>query len=281
MRRLGLAERHEVHAYTAVYAKPREGALPPPLQRYDAQRYTLFSRFDEGIQLDEEMWYSVTPEPIAHVQALRVACRTSGSGGVLIDGFCGVGGNSIQLGLHASPACSLFILGIDTSPQRLRTAKQHADIYGVGGRLDFVIADFRSASRLLRPSMVSGVFVSPPWADEGNVPSDHGDFTVRRLAQGLDGAAVMKTALALSRDVALFLPRATLRREVRALAVLARSDVAVQEHVRTVNGYTARHATAITCYFGAWAMPRAGLGTASTGERFGLRPSPVLEHVTT
>ena len=39
--------------------------LPRWLWKYWLQRYTLFSRFDEGVALDEEGWYSVTPEAIA------------------------------------------------------------------------------------------------------------------------------------------------------------------------------------------------------------------------
>ena len=55
------------------------------------QRYRLFSKYDEGIQIEsEESWYSVTPEKIAEHLAER--CR----GDIVVDGFCGVGGNSIQ-----------------------------------------------------------------------------------------------------------------------------------------------------------------------------------------
>jgi hypothetical protein len=43
--------------------------------QYWAQRYRLFSRYDEGIQLDEESWYSVTPEKIAEHIAERSAAR--------------------------------------------------------------------------------------------------------------------------------------------------------------------------------------------------------------
>ena len=41
--------------------------------KYWAQRRRLFSRFDQGIQLDSEGWYSVTPEIIADHVAKRVA----------------------------------------------------------------------------------------------------------------------------------------------------------------------------------------------------------------
>ena len=60
-------------------------------KKYWHQRYRLFSKYDEGIKIEsEESWYSVTPEKIAEHLAER--CR----GDVIVDGFCGVGGNSIQ-----------------------------------------------------------------------------------------------------------------------------------------------------------------------------------------
>ena len=32
------------------------------MSKYWAQRYRLFSVYDEGVRLDPESWYSVTPE---------------------------------------------------------------------------------------------------------------------------------------------------------------------------------------------------------------------------
>jgi len=60
------------------------------IAKYWCQRYTLFSRFDDGVKMDEEGWFSVTPEAIAQHQAIRCASDT------IIDCFTGVGGNSIQ-----------------------------------------------------------------------------------------------------------------------------------------------------------------------------------------
>ena len=40
-----------------------------------------------------ESWYSVTPEAIAQYTAKRMACR------VIVDGFCGAGGNTIQFAM--------------------------------------------------------------------------------------------------------------------------------------------------------------------------------------
>ena len=51
----------------------------------------LFSKYDAGIKLDDEAWFSTTPEIIAEYVAKRIG------GGVILDGFCGVGGNTIQV----------------------------------------------------------------------------------------------------------------------------------------------------------------------------------------
>lgn len=44
------------------------------------------------------MWYSVTPEKIAKHIAERSAC------GIVVDGFCGAGGNTIQF----AKTCQLY-----------------------------------------------------------------------------------------------------------------------------------------------------------------------------
>ncbi len=61
-------------------------------------RYYYFSKFDEGIKMDYESkqrfnlgWYSVTPEEIAKYTANM--CRKA----VVVDAFCGAGGNVIQV----------------------------------------------------------------------------------------------------------------------------------------------------------------------------------------
>lgn len=63
------------------------------IKKYYKNRYSIFSRFDEGIKLDHEAWFSTTPEIIAEHLAKRIGC------GVILDAFCGVGGNTIQVKL--------------------------------------------------------------------------------------------------------------------------------------------------------------------------------------
>ncbi|XP_072460714.1 trimethylguanosine synthase isoform X2 [Notamacropus eugenii] len=76
---------------------PPEIAAVPELAKYWAQRYRLFSRFDDGIKLDKEGWFSVTPEKIAEHIAGRV--HLSFNCDIIVDAFCGVGGNAIQFAL--------------------------------------------------------------------------------------------------------------------------------------------------------------------------------------
>jgi len=63
------------------------------LKKFWKKRYYLFSKFDRGILIDDESWYSVTPEPMAKHIANRVFEKFGPSN--VLDAFCGVGGNAI------------------------------------------------------------------------------------------------------------------------------------------------------------------------------------------
>lgn len=76
---------------TESTARTPKSSLPPSVRKYYWQRYRLFSRWDDGIQFDEEGLFSVTPEALALHTAVRCACD------VVVDAFAGIGGNTIQL----------------------------------------------------------------------------------------------------------------------------------------------------------------------------------------
>jgi len=110
--------------------------------KYWAQRRRLFSKFDEGIQLDPESWYSVTPEAIADHVAHRVFAWRNILGGnngkfVLLDAFGGCGGNTIAFS-KKWPGDGCFgdrlIVCVDIDRQKLRMAAHNAKIYGVDSR---------------------------------------------------------------------------------------------------------------------------------------------------
>jgi len=102
-------------------------------EKYWAQRKRLFSRFDEGIQMgDAQGWYSVTPEAIADHVARRMgekACEYD-KPMVLLDAFCGCGGNAIAFG-KLSPCLVSLIVCCDVSLDKLRNAANNAAVYGI------------------------------------------------------------------------------------------------------------------------------------------------------
>ncbi|KAH6922840.1 hypothetical protein HPB50_019842 [Hyalomma asiaticum] len=121
----------------------------PGLIKYWKQRYRLFSRYDEGIQMDEESWFSVTPENIAKHIAKR--CKAD----VVIDGFCGAGGNSIQFALEGC-----HVIAVDIDPAKVELARNNAGVYGVANKIEFIVGDFLEVASRLQGDVV---FLSPPW----------------------------------------------------------------------------------------------------------------------
>lgn len=140
-----------------------------------------------------EGWFSVTPERIAeHIaQRAQVSSQTL----VVVDAFCGVGGNAIQFALAgnfgtefdlphnslytcSSQTPSLFsvivfsrpsVIAVDIDPVRLALARHNAAVYGVSERIDFVQADFLQVAPRLRADVV---FLSPPWGGPEYLSAD-------------------------------------------------------------------------------------------------------------
>jgi trimethylguanosine synthase len=106
------------------------------LAKYWRQRRRLFSKYDAGIRLDEQGWYSVTPEQIADHVASRLqellASSTRGRPGekttaVVLDAFCGCGGNAIAF----AKLPNVIVLAVDLDRDKLRMAAHNASIYEI------------------------------------------------------------------------------------------------------------------------------------------------------
>ncbi|KAG7221009.1 hypothetical protein INR49_001727 [Caranx melampygus] len=174
---------------------PEEMAAEPELAKYWAQRYRLFSRFDEGIRLDREGWFSVTPERIAEHIALRVEHSFCGCQ-LVIDAFCGVGGNAIQFALTGKR-----VMAVDIDPVRLDLARHNATVYGVADLIDFVQGDFLQLASRLRGDVV---FLSPPWGGP--------DYLT---------AEIFHRAKLISDNIVYFLPRNADMDQIRGTIVLS------------------------------------------------------------
>ncbi|XP_064909638.1 trimethylguanosine synthase isoform X2 [Columba livia] len=214
----------------ALRAIPAEIAADPELVKYWAQRYRLFSRFDEGIKLDREGWFSVTPEKIAEHIAVRVSqsfnCDT------IVDAFCGVGGNAIQFALT-----SKRVIAIDIDPEKLSLARNNAEVYGVADRIEFVCGDFMVLAADLQADVV---FLSPPWGGPDYATAEIFDIQTMICP---DGFEIFRLSKKITNNIVYFLPR---NADIDQVASLAGPGGKVEIEQNFLNNKL----KTITAYFG-------------------------------
>ncbi|KAJ1972984.1 RNA methylase protein [Dimargaris verticillata] len=199
--------------------------IPASLRKYWHQRYQLFSRYDSGIRMDQEGWYSVTPEAIAIHIADR--CRAK----VVVDAFCGVGGNTIQF----ARTCDK-VIAIDIDPQRLSCAKHNAHIYGVDHKIQFILGDFMDLAPSLKADVV---FLSPPWGGPAYLKQPQFDL---ETMIPLNGARIFSLAHQITPNIAYFLPRNSRPDQIGNLT----PDAPVEVELNRIYGKL----KSITAYFG-------------------------------
>ncbi|EQC35239.1 hypothetical protein SDRG_07467 [Saprolegnia diclina VS20] len=201
--------------------------MDPSLEKYWAQRYALFTKFDEGIRLDHEGWFSVTPEVISEHHAMRLACD------VVVDAFTGCGGNAIQL----AKTCR-HVIAIDMDPAKIEIARHNAGIYGVADRIEWLIGD---AFALLPTLRADAVFLSPPWGGPEYLHVKH--FALDTMCMGdRNGIDLFHLAQTVSRNIAYFLPRNTCKKQAR---LLSPDGVCEFEH-----NFLNKKLKTVTLYFG-------------------------------
>ncbi|XP_014098438.1 trimethylguanosine synthase [Bactrocera oleae] len=172
--------------------------------KYWRKRFSLFSRYDDGIRLDCESWFSVTPEKIAAHLAERLSCD------VVIDAFCGCGGNAIQF----ARTCKR-VIAIDIDPVKINMAKHNAKIYGVADKIDFIIGDFMQIDRTgnFRSDIV---FLSPPWGGPKYKRKEY--YDIESYLQPSGASKLMEIAKQFSENVVFYLPRNACIKQVVELA---------------------------------------------------------------
>uniref|UniRef100_A0A8C4QXS6 Trimethylguanosine synthase n=1 Tax=Eptatretus burgeri TaxID=7764 RepID=A0A8C4QXS6_EPTBU len=207
----------------------------PRLAKYWAQRYRLFSRFDDGIRLDGEGWFSVTPERIAEHIAERCQCD------LIIDAFCGVGGNAIQFAFTCER-----VIAIDIDPEKVALARHNAAVYGVEDRIDFITGDFL----LLAPHLQADVvFLSPPWGGPDYLAADTFDLQCIMAPGGFE---IFNIGRQISNNIAYFLPR---NADINQITSLAGPGGKVEVEQNFLNSKL----KTITAYFGDLIMEEDNL----------------------
>nr|GME14672.1 Trimethylguanosine synthase [Ipomoea batatas] len=216
--------------------EPGDGeGVSPMVEKYWFQRFNLFSKYDEGIKMVEEGWFSVTPEEIAARQADRCF-----GGAVVIDGFTGVGGNAIQFAAKCN-----HVIAIDIDPKKIEMARNNARIYGVEEYIDFLIGDFFQLAPFLKGDIV---FLSPPWG--GPTYKLRSTYTLD-LLKPKDGYSLFQAAQNITPNIMMYLPRNVDLLQVEQLSWLSSPPLQIQIEENLLHGYV----KGITVYFGDIASP--------------------------
>ncbi|KXN84137.1 Trimethylguanosine synthase [Leucoagaricus sp. SymC.cos] len=233
--------------------------VPEHLKKYFSQRTRYFSLYDKppGCLLDEEGWYSITPERIADQIAERCRCD------VVLDAFCGVGGNTIAF----AKTCER-VIALDTNPIRLALARHNAQIYGVADRIEFIQADYLSFARsyLSRSSSSSNnhrkidvVFLSPPWGGPSYLSgvTTHPIYSLSSI-QPIHGKALFALTRKITPNLAYYLPRNTDLSEISGLLNGTNEDGNTirlpEEQVEIEEEWMGNKLKALTCYFAGLAV---------------------------
>lgn len=172
-------------ARVAVRTAPelRRGRRPPRREPAKARRRELFARWHEGIEVDDEGLFGLTPEALA----LRIA---AGARGVVIDGTCGAG--AISIALARQPDVSR-VVAVDVDAGRLAMARHNARVYGVEDRVEWVCAE---AAVVVAERRADLLVLDPPWGgrayDRERVDLDDFGMDVAAVLARFDGPVRLK-----------------------------------------------------------------------------------------
>ncbi len=166
----------------------RAGRRPPRREPRASRRRRLFTLWDRGVRVDDVGLVGLTPERMA----LSIAARVPGlaPAATVIDGTCGVGG--LALALARTPAIE-HVIAVDVDAGRLEMARHNAQVYGVTGRIEFVLGD---VVELLARRRAEVLVLDPPWGgrayDRERVTLADLPMPVSRALERFDGVVLLK-----------------------------------------------------------------------------------------
>jgi trimethylguanosine synthase len=204
----------------------------PQLLKYFSQRHRFWSKYDEGVAMDEESWYSVTPESIAEHTARRTKALFP-EADVIIDAFSGPGGNSIQFARFFRR-----VIAIDIDPVKLACARWNAQIYGVRDKIEYIQGSYFDLLPRLKADVV---FLSPPWGGPEYSHCAHFDLREMMMYDGVD--IFQKTVRHITPNIIYFLPRNVLPEQAAKLT--AYGEVCECEYNWLID-----KVKSLTCYYG-------------------------------
>ena len=177
------------------------------MKKYWLQRHKLFTKYDEGILLTKELWFSVTPENISKYIAKYIGKQFNNKFTIL-DTFCGGGGNIVQfLNLNCN------VIGVDINPIHLKCTENNSIVYhgeNIKGRLKLLKIDWNcinegTSVNQLKDMKIDCVFGSPPWGGPEYIKTKVYDLETMLLPCGL--SKHLQFMKQFSPNIYLFLPK--------------------------------------------------------------------------
>lgn len=194
------------------------------------QRYQIFSRFDEGVKLDRDSWKNTTHEKIAKYIAKYIyqSCTVD----KVLDSFCGVGGNTIQL-------AKLFkVYAVDIDPTKINYAKHNAKLYNVEKNIEFVESDYLELNEKFQADIA---FLAPDYT--GSVHS----LDLQTMVKP-DFVQVIKKSLEHSATVLIYFPPTVNPHQIADL-IMANTNLDAKAQIVIL--FSEGKLKAITCLLGA------------------------------
>lgn len=180
------------------------------IRKFFKRKYDLFSKFDEGIQLNDQQWYSVTPESIARYTALQIQHRFPNTTTVF-DPFGGAGGNTIQLGLFFDR-----VIYNELDKKTYEDGINNAGVYGL--EVESYNEDFYDITpeQLQMDPETSVLFASPPWGGPSYLDQQFWDLDTEQ-GEKLSVFKIVKHALKFTKNLCLFLPKTSNLKQIAKL----------------------------------------------------------------
>ena len=171
------------------YKQKKEAGYLPEISFF-YKRYYYYSKYDKGIKMDYESWYSVTPESIAKYIALITR------GKIIIDGFCGSGGNVIQFSKFGKK-----VYAIDIDKNKIDICKNNCNVYECENNIEFILDDYLNMKGKIKADFV---FLSPPWG--GLKYKNSNVYSIKKFMQP-NIIDIIRVSLNVAKFILFYVPR--------------------------------------------------------------------------
>lgn len=213
--------------------------LPPEIGRFWKQRFDIFLRFNEGIKLNKELWYLVTPEKLAEFIAKFIQCCLP-EASVILDVCSGGAGNTIQFA-KTFDRC----IGVELLPANLECAETNVKVYGVEDKCEFILMEWKEDSyKQFENQNIDCVFALPPW---GGVDYNKQEVFDLENLKPFGLTKLLKSFIKVLDHICLFLPK---NLDLTQISQATRDVFEDSECVRVTYCLVKGHLKGILCFWG-------------------------------